>query len=211
MTGCGTTTFIDPDDFRVALPGLTIDLSLTGSVRFQARLAWFRMAELSVAQVEESAPRVASLSVRTRSVLVSFPLSNNPPVVFNGIALRPGQVLLHGAGERFHQRIAGAARWGMAWLSCSTLEAWGSALLGTNPVLPATEVVLAPSASTVRFRRLHAQACRLVWTKPDIAAHPEVTRALEQDLIHALVHALSDDPSQADALNGRRRASRGGR
>jgi AraC-like DNA-binding protein len=38
---------------------------------------------------------------------------------------------------------------------------------------------------------LHAKACRLAETKPQIIAHPEVARALEQDLLHTLVNNLT--------------------
>jgi len=51
--------------------------------------------------------------------------------------------------------------------------------------------VLRPAKrDAARLRRLHAQACRLAETKPKILAHPEVARAIEQDLIHALVVCL---------------------
>jgi transcriptional regulator GlxA family with amidase domain len=44
---------------------------------------------------------------------------------------------------------------------------------------------------SARLRRLHAQACRLAETRPKILAHPEVARAIEQGLIHALVTCLA--------------------
>jgi transcriptional regulator GlxA family with amidase domain len=51
--------------------------------------------------------------------------------------------------------------------------------------------VLRPAQRDVaRLRRLHAQACRLAETKPKMLVHPEVARAIEQDLIHALVTCL---------------------
>lgn len=191
MIGCGTATFTDPDDFRVNLPGPAIDLVLTGSERFKTRLTWFRMAELCIMEVEERAPRIAFLSPPARSILISFPASPDPTMAWNGVALRPGQLVLHGASDRFHQRIAGAARWSMAWLPRSALRAHCRTLLGTDLVLPPAAKIQAPSDDIARFRRLHEQACRLAQRKPDVASHPEVTRALEQDLIHALVNALA--------------------
>src|SRR5262245_40695610 len=211
MMGCGTTTFTDPDDYRAHLPGPTIELVLTGSERFKARLTWLKLAQLGVLQAEERAPRIAFLSLPPASIFASFPLSDDPPSVWNGLALRPGQLVLHGAGDHFHQRIAGVARWGMAWLPSTTLRAYGRALLGADLVLPATEVVLAPSSAIARFRRLQAQACRLVQHKPDVASHPEITRALEQDLVHALVNAIAVTAPQDADLRRRRRADTMGR
>jgi AraC-like DNA-binding protein len=191
MMECGTTTFTDPDDYRANLPGPAIDLVLTSSERFRARVTWLKLAQLGVLQVEERAPRIAFLSLPAASIFVSFPMSGDPPAVWNGVALRPGQLVLHGAGDRFHHRIEGVTRWGTAWLPRTALLAYGRALLGADLVLPATEIVLAPSSAIARFRRLQAQACRLVQNKPDVASHPEITRALEQDLVHALVNAIA--------------------
>lgn len=89
MTGCGTTTFTDPGDFQVNLPSLAIDLVLTTSERFEARLTWLRMAELCVMEVKERAPRIAFLSVPEGTILASFPQGGAPPVS-SGLALRPG-------------------------------------------------------------------------------------------------------------------------
>ena len=52
--------------------------------------------------------------------------------------------------------------------------------------------ILHPAArDAARLRRLHAQACRLAETRPKVLAHPEVARAIEQGLIHALVTCLA--------------------
>ena len=52
--------------------------------------------------------------------------------------------------------------------------------------------ILRPAArDAARLRRLHAQACRLAETRPKVFAHPEVARAIEQGLIHALVTCLA--------------------
>jgi AraC-like DNA-binding protein len=99
----------------------------------------------------------------------------------------------------------------MAWLPSATLLAYGRALLGAELVLPATEIVLAPSSAIARFRRLHAQACRLVQNKPDVASHPEITRALEQDLVRALVDVMAVNAPQDADLRRRRHADLMGR
>jgi len=53
--------------------------------------------------------------------------------------------------------------------------------------------LLRPSArDATRLRRLHAQACRLAETRPKILSHPEVARAIEQDLILPLLTCLTD-------------------
>jgi hypothetical protein len=50
----------------------------------------------------------------------------------------------------------------------------------------------------VELLRLHGQACRLTETKPDLVGHPEVTRAIEEDLLRALVNCLTAQQVQHD-------------
>ena len=58
--------------------------------------------------------------------------------------------------------------------------------------MAATARILQPSRfDAARLRSLHAKACRLAETKPTLLAHPEVSRAIEQDLTHALVNCLT--------------------
>jgi AraC-like DNA-binding protein len=72
------------------------------------------------------------------------------------------------------------------------LEKYGGALSGKTLSLPAAARILRPAArDAARLRRLHAQACRLAETRPKVFAHPEVARAIEQGLIHALVTCLT--------------------
>src|SRR5260370_35018670 len=72
------------------------------------------------------------------------------------------------------------------------LERYGGALSGKALSLPTAARILRPAArDAARLRRLHAQACRLAETRPKVLAHPEVARAIEQGLIHALVTCLS--------------------
>jgi hypothetical protein len=62
-----------------------------------------------------------------------------------------------------------------------------------KPLTPPAEgqVLRLPSRDAARLHCLHAQACRLAGKKPQLLAHPEVARAIEQDLIRALVTCLT--------------------
>jgi hypothetical protein len=72
------------------------------------------------------------------------------------------------------------------------LDEYGRILFKKPLLLPAKGRVLRSSKRNgARLRRLHAQACRLAETKPKILTHPEVARAIEQDLIQALAATLT--------------------
>ena len=77
-------------------------------------------------------------------------------------------------------------------LAPAHLHRYGGALTGKPFCEPAAARILRPAArDTARLRRLHAQACRLAETRPKVLAHPEIARAIEQGLIHALVTCLT--------------------
>src|SRR5207244_8664415 len=55
---------------------------------------------------------------------------------------------------------------------------------------PVARILRPPRRDAAHLLRLHTEACRLAETKPEIIAHEEVARALEQELLHVLVNCL---------------------
>jgi transcriptional regulator GlxA family with amidase domain len=111
---------------------------------------------------------------------------------WGGVELQTGDLIFHSPGERLHQSTTGPCSWNLVGLAPVHLERYGRALSGKALAAPAAARILRPAArDTARLRRLHAQACRLAETRPKVLAHPEVARAIEQGLIHALVTCLS--------------------
>jgi len=91
-------------------------------------------------------------------------------------------------------RADGPSRWGGVAIDGMVLAAATRALLGREIVAAAPACILRPAPEALReIRHLHGQACRLARHRPALLARPEVARALEQDLIHALVWALATD------------------
>jgi hypothetical protein len=100
--------------------------------------------------------------------------------------------VFHSPGERMHQRTTGASEWAFISVAPEYLAKYGKAIADHIPA-PIGQVLRPPAFTAARLRRLHAKACRLAATKTDIIAHREVARALEQDLLHALVNCLTAD------------------
>jgi len=136
-------------------------------------------------------PRIAHVSLTPALVFVGFTTRPDPPMLWGGVELPIGQIILHSRGERFYQRTTGPCGWSLLSLAPQHLERYGGALSGRALSAPAATQILRPAArDAARLRRLHAQACRLAETRPKVLAHPEVARAIEQGLIHALVTCL---------------------
>lgn len=191
MIGCGTKTFTDPDDFS-RHPIASISVVLTGSSDFKARLTWVNLRCLSLSRVQENVPRVAFIGFAPGAIVVSFPTSHHPPVIWNGVEMQPGEIVLHGHADRIHQRTSGASRWGFISLSPKVLTYYSRVLAHVDLTpAPATKFLQPAASFSAELRRLHAQACRLAETKPDRMAHKEVARAFEQDILAALINCLT--------------------
>ena len=125
--------------------------------------------------------------------------------------LRVGEIAFHSPGETHASADERAQPVGL-----HLALARGSRRLGPSPDRTGSWSLLQSAESCDRPRslpllHLHAEAGRLTETRPGIIAHPEVARALEQDLIYALVTCLVDGEPGEDKAARRHHASIMGR
>ena len=192
MPGSGTSTFIDSDDYQASLSHFRIDLLVTSQGAFNARLTWATLHHMQLLRSEEDMPRIAHVSLAPMLVFAGFATRPDPPMVWGGVELQTRDIIFQAQGERFHQRTIGPCSWGLVGLAREHLETYCEVLSGKTLAVPAAARILRPAArDAARLRRLHGQACRLAETRPKVLAHPEVARAVEHGLIHALVTCLA--------------------
>ena len=197
MAENGTATCGNPDDYQAGIDGASVNLIVTDGGDFKARLTWLNLRRFHVLCGCENLPRIAFISLLPAQVFVSFPANAGAPLTYDGFGLKFGDVVFHSRGERMHQRTSGESQWGLISLPPEQLAACGKALTGLRIASPPVGRVLRPSRSdAVRLLRLYSRACRLAETRHKLIANPEVARALEQELLHALVNCLiADDVS----------------
>jgi AraC-like DNA-binding protein len=191
MTEGGTFTFNDPDSYAAAFGDACVNLTITGAGDFKARLTWLKLHHLEVYRYRESLPRIAYISLLPERVFMSFPVST-ASLRCGGFGLRNGDIVLHSTGERVHQRSSGECHWGLISLPHEQLASCGKALIGTPIASPPASRILRPSrAETSRFQALFGQACHLAETRKELIELPEIARALEQEMLHAIIHCLA--------------------
>jgi len=201
MAENGTATFTNPDDYQAGIGDASVNFIVTGGGEFNARLTWLNLRRFRVLRASENLPRIAFISLSPARVFISFPSSEGPPLTYGGLGVQFGDVVFHSRGERTHQRTNGESQWGLISLPPEQLAACGKALTGRKITSPPAGRVLRPSRSAAtRLLRLHSKACRLAEKRHELTANPEVARALEQELLHALVNCLT-----ADGANGNRK------
>jgi AraC-like DNA-binding protein len=199
MPGSGTRSFLDPDHYEASLRQAQIELIITCGANFKARLTWAELHNLQLMRCEEDLQRIGYVCVPPQLACISFPANPIPLPRWRGAQLQAGDIMFHSLGERLHQATPWPSIWNLIMLDPTLLESYGRALAG-KPLSPPLEGrVLQPSPrDAARLRRLHAQVCRLAETNPRILIHPEVARAIEQDLIHALITCLAAAKIQED-------------
>jgi AraC-like DNA-binding protein len=208
MIGSGTATFTDPGNYRANVTGASISLVLTGGGEFKARLTWVKLRHLRLSRGRETFPRISFVKLTQDMALVAFPTSFKPPQIWGGVKLNRGDIVICGLGAGFHQRTSGASQWGFISLTPKDLATYGRALLGVDLVpSPAAQIRRLSSVAAAQLLRLHAQACRLAETKPALIPRREVARAVEQDLLPALLNCLTAADVYPNADAWQRRAS----
>jgi AraC-like DNA-binding protein len=192
MAENGTLTFNDPDGYAAGFGDARVNLTITGAGDFKARLTRLKLKDLNIYRCYESLPRIAYISLPPEQMFLSFPVGA-VSLISEGFALRNDDIVLHGRGERTHQRSNGACQWGLISLSPEQFASCSKALTGQAIAPPHVSRILRPvRAEVLRFQRLFAQACRLAEAaRQQLIERPEVARALEQELLHAIVNCLA--------------------
>jgi AraC-like DNA-binding protein len=198
MTEGGALIFDDPDDYAAAFRDAHINLTITGAGAFKARLTCLRLKRLEVYCCSESLPRIAYISLPPERVLLSFP-AGPASLICDGVALQNGDFALHGRGQHLHQRTNGATQWGFIAISAEQLSSYAKALTGRELPMPHMDSIVSPArAETLRFRSLFGQACRKVESGNKLTEHSEVARALEHEMLHAVVDCLATNERDDD-------------
>ena len=182
------TSFADHHDYAAHVGGASMSLVLTGGEKFHALLTQVDLPNTRLLRGEETLPRIGfrALTFRNDARRLSSPLS---------IAFDLGR---RATGTRRHRfprsrRTAACAddralllghRIDRGRLLCCPPQ---GADRKSHCAARSRRIVRAPQHQVCHLRYLHSEACRLATTNPDMLAHPEACRSLEEDLLHALV------------------------
>lgn len=191
MPRCGTAIFSDPGDYQAGIREAKFNFTFNHQKDFKARLTWVELRKVRLLRGQENLPRVAHVSLTSDSVFIALPTFHDPLPICDGVEVQPGEIVFHSQGQRLHQRTLGRSNWGYISLAPDHLAACSRALTGLDLIPPSVARILRPPRrDAAHLLRLHTEACRLAETKSEIIAHQEIARALEQELLHALVNCL---------------------
>jgi AraC-like DNA-binding protein len=203
MADGGTLTFTDPDGYAAAIGDARLNLTITGAGDFKAQLTRLPLQHLKIYRCCENLSRIGYISLSQKMIFLSFPI-NATSAIFSGFSVQNGDIIFYSPGERVHQRFNGGCQWGLIALSAQHFADCSKALLGRSFVSPGvSKVVRPPRTEIVRFHRLFRQACHLSESRKKIVELPEVARALEQDMLHAIIHCLAKENDAGETRKAR--------
>jgi AraC-like DNA-binding protein len=139
----------------------------------------------------DNLPRIAHSAGMTGRAIVSFRTQPGPSFLWSGAEMHPTNIMRHSQGKSSYQLSSGSASWGAMSLPVEEMASVGAAVAGCDLMPPGDPLIVTPPPSAMaRLQRLHAAAGQLAEDAPEIIAHHEAARGLEQALIEAMVGCL---------------------
>ena len=197
-------TFDDPDRFQAAFRAGEYEVLRSSKDRFHADLTRIDFVQLGMQKSVRAGPSVARSMSDARRVPVMFLVDAEQDVSRrNGMELSARDIVVHSPGSTNHLQTEGASRLAMMSLPIDDLAAAALALTGREMAPPPRTHLIRPASDLLgRLRALHGLACTLAKTDPGTLRRPATAKALEQDLIHAMIACLADPDSDKRKRDG---------
>jgi AraC-like DNA-binding protein len=183
-------------------------ITAPGSYRSRLTLIDLHQVELQCGRI--SLPRVVNAAPSKSLCNIGFPTADNQAhVTFNGIEAPPSCISFYSPGAEYVVSASAECYWGGISLTPATLMSASQALVGYEISAPkATQLIRTAPPLMERLLKLHDAATQLAATVPDILANPEVSRAIEQELLRALIACLADSSPIKEPSHNRRAVQR---
>jgi AraC-like DNA-binding protein len=199
-----TLAFDDPLAYQAAIRCADVDLVVTARGDFRAELAQIDCNRLWMQHGYANLSNVKHVAVNQNRAAIAFPADpTHPPAQFCGMEMSRG-IALAGPGSSFHMRTEKCFGWAAMSLTTEDLSAASVALTGHElRAGSVTRLVWSDPSNLSRLRRLHLAGRQFAETAPEIFAHPEVCKALEDELVRAMIACLADEEHAKAALGWR--------
>ena len=185
-------TFTDPFQFQSAIRAAEIEIIPTAKGQFRAELTQATLNRLWMQRLSEELPRVHKGSIKRGRKIFNF-LTEEQPEVYHCARLFERGELIADDFDMQHAITAGKYRLGSVSLTPEDLVSACYAITGREFDPERSKLFIRPDPQLMsRFMELHAMTGEIVRKTPELFEIPEVVRALEQQLIHALIRCLTE-------------------
>jgi AraC-like DNA-binding protein len=187
-------SFTDPDSYQEGIRASQTQILTLGRGTFQAELAHIDLGRLWMQWGFDDLPRIARTTLEPGRTIITFLAdAEQAAMQIGGRDMAEDNFVAYGRGSTNISRTEGPSKWCAMSFAHADLAAAGEAIAGREITGPLeTYFARPPTEHLARLRTLHAQTVALARTAPERLAAPAVGRALEQELTHAMISALSD-------------------
>lgn len=194
MLSSAVLNFTDPYPYQTAVRGAQLEFLPTEKGDFRAELTKINLRKLWMQRGDESLPRIFHGTVSANRAAIGFLTDSDQPEIRHcGTSVSPSEIIVDD-GNEMHRQSTAACRWGSMSLTHEALAAAGKALAGRPVMRPSFTKVVRPAPERMsRLLALHETAGRLAKIAPDILSNPQVGRALENALVHAMIMCLTEN------------------
>jgi len=190
--------FADPQQFQRAVQAADVQVTVTAAGGFQADLTRIKLHRLWMQRARFALPSVThSTTSKDRSMFFLQFEPDQAPIWHSGTEVTPDEIVCYPLGSDHHYRTSASYHCGDMSLTPDDFAMFGEMFAERELRSPAVMRFLRPAPPLMsRLLDLHKAAADLAVTTPDLLRHPEVAKALEQALVHAMVACLTDPDAQ---------------
>jgi AraC-like DNA-binding protein len=202
MPASSVREFTDADDYAASVRAAAVEFTVMQRGDFKGKLARIDLHSLWMQRLSDNLARVAEVTAPIHErAYITFLTESGPSLVQGGVEIHPAAILKHGPAPVDFQRSSGFTSFGTMSLPVGLIAALGGALAGADLKPPRNATLITPApAALEKLQRLHAAAGHLAEAAPEIIAHPEAARGLEQALIEAMVDCLAGPEVRENSL-----------
>jgi AraC-like DNA-binding protein len=201
MPSSAVHTFTDPAEYAAAIRQGTYELTVTERGDFIAKLTRIDLHRLWMQRFSDNLPRISHITGWGGRAVFAFRTQPGPSLLSSGVEMLPTNIMRYSEGQSYYRRSAGVASYGGMSMPVEEMVSVGAAMAGLELTPPKDPLVLTPLASAMTtLQRLHAAAAQLAEDAPEVIAHPEAARGLEQAVIEALVGCLAQGAASEDSV-----------
>jgi AraC-like DNA-binding protein len=187
-------TFADPYEYQTSIRGEDVEIFPTAPGSYRSGLTRIKLHNLTLQCGQTSVPLIVRGSIdKDRYGISFFAHADHPPTFHGGMEVKPGDIVFSCPGAEYYHRTSTERHWAAMSLHPNEFTAAVRAIIGRDLTAhPTTRLIRPPPHLMSRLLYLHEAARHLAATVPDILSHPEVARAIEQELMHVMVTCLTE-------------------
>ena len=208
MLGSTILKLSDPYEYQIAVGRAgNFKTIVTEPGIYQSELAFVDLHHIGLQQGRISLARIVHGATEKNLCMFAFLAADNQAhITFNGTEPPQSHIVFCSPGTEYVTSTTAECCWSGITLPPETLASASQALVGYEVNAPkASQIIRTPPPLIGRLLNLHRLANQLAATAPGVLTHPEIAKAIEQELLRALITCLANPANAKEPNHSRQR------